>query len=85
VTFSTRGLPENRNARPDDVVRIITTDYSDARPVEDILCPDSEYRRIFQQAGLKLLNHQKPLARGDERIDWRSETRVAPWSIYVLA
>lgn len=85
VTFSTRGFTENRNARPDDVVRIITTDYSDARPVEDILCPDAEYRQIYRQAGLQLLDHQKPLARGDEGIDWQSETRAAPWSIYVLA
>ena len=85
VAISTRGFPENRQARPDDIVRIVTTDYSDARPVADILCPDSKYRSIYRQAGLRLLDHQKPLARRDEGVDWRSETRIAPWSIYVLA
>lgn len=84
VTFSTRDFPENRKARPGEVVRIVTTDYSDARPVEDIMCPDDEYRRIYRLAGLTLLDHHKPLARDDEGTDWLSETRVAPWSIYLL-
>lgn len=85
VTFSSKDFPENRHARPGDVVRIVTTDYSDARPVDDILWPDSGYREAYRQAGLEVLAHKKPLARGDEGIDWMSETRVAPWSIYVLA
>ena len=85
MTFSTRDFPENHKARSGDVVRVVTTDYSDARPVEDILCPDEEYRRMYRQAGLRLLDHRKPLARGDEGVDWRSEVRIAPWSIYVLA
>ena len=84
VTFSTRDFPENRNARPGDVVRIITTDYSDARPVDDILCPDAEYQQIYQQSGLAVLEHLKPLARDDDEVSWQAETRIAPWSIYVL-
>jgi hypothetical protein len=26
----------------------------------------------------------RPLATGDERIDWKSETEIAPWVVYVL-
>ena len=85
VTFSSRKFPENREARPGDVVRIVTTDYSDARPVEDILCPDASYRLIYRRARLSVREHLRPLARGDEGTHWRSETRIAPWSIYVLS
>ncbi|MCP4573949.1 MAG: class I SAM-dependent methyltransferase [bacterium] len=84
VTFTTRDYPENRNAGPGDVVRIITTDYSDGRPVDDILWPDPEYRQVYREAGLEVVAYELPLARGDEEEDWRSETEVAPWAIYVL-
>jgi hypothetical protein len=33
VTFTTRDFPENRHARCGDIVKIITKDYSDGRPV----------------------------------------------------
>jgi len=85
VTFSTRDYPENRKAECGDVVRIVTTQYSDGRPVEDIIWPDVDYRRVYREAGLKPLVYERPLAYGDEQIDWISETAVAPWAIYVLA
>ncbi len=85
VTFTTRDFPENRQARCGDVVRIITVDHPDRRPVADILWTDSAYREIYQCAGLKCLSRDLPLARGDEGVEWVSETRIAPWAIYVLA
>ena len=36
ASFSTRDYPENRSAKSGDVVRIITTDFSDRRPAEDL-------------------------------------------------
>ncbi|MFO7652752.1 MAG: methyltransferase domain-containing protein [Candidatus Krumholzibacteriia bacterium] len=84
ATFSTREYPENLTAGPGDVVRIVTTDYSDARPVEDILWPDASYQSVYRQAGLEQVQVERPLATGEEGIDWRSETSVAPWAIYVL-
>lgn len=84
VTFSTRDYPENRTARCGDLVRIVTTDYSDARPVDDILWPHADYLRVFREVGLEVLRVERPLARGDEGIDWKSETAVAPWAIYLL-
>ena len=84
MTFSTRDFPDNRLARCGDVVRIITTDYSDGRPVDDILWPDEDYRSVYRAAGLTPLVYVRPLARGDEGIDWVSEQRVAPWAVYVL-
>ena len=85
ASFSTQDYPENRLARSGDVVRIITTDFADRRPAEDILCTDETYRELYGRAGLEVVATYKPLARGDEPYHWVNETRLAPWVIYVLA
>jgi len=84
ASFTTRDFPENRLALSGDVVRIITTDHPDARPVEDIVWTDAAYRETYRRAGLAPALVARPLARGDEPIAWVSETTVAPWAIYVL-
>jgi SAM-dependent methyltransferase len=84
ASFSTRNFPKNRFARSGDVVRIITTDYPDRRPVEDILCTDESYQQIYREAGLQPVATNKPLATGSEPYEWVSETRIAPWVICVL-
>lgn len=84
ATFSTRDFPENADAHCGDVVRIVTTDYSDGRPVEDILWPDEDYRGVFREAGLEIERIERPLATGHEGFSWVSETEIAPWAIYVL-
>lgn len=84
TSFSTLAYPENVQADCGDVVRIITTDYSDNRPVDDILWPDEAYRAVYREASLEIEHVERPLARGDEGIRWVSEIEVAPWAIYVL-
>lgn len=84
VTFTTRDFPENRTARSGDIVRIVTTEYSDGRPVEDILWRDDDYRSVFRDAALEPERVELPLATGNEGVAWVSEPRVAPWAIYVL-
>jgi hypothetical protein len=84
ASFSTRDFPENRGATSGDLVRIVMLDVPDRRPVEDIVCTDASYREVFAQAGLAVLESRQPLGRADEPQPWVSETRVAPWSIYVL-
>jgi len=84
ASFSTADFPENRNARCGDVVRIITTEFGDRRPCEDILWPDEDYRAVYGAAGLAVAAMLKPLARGNEPYKWASETTVAPWVIYAL-
>lgn len=84
ASFTTRDFPENRAARDGDVVRIVTREFSTGRPCEDILCSDGAYRGLYEQAGLAVLAVSRPLARGDEDLPWVSETRVAPWVIWVL-
>lgn len=85
ASFSTKDFPENRSARSGDIVRIITTDFADRRPAEDVLCTDESYRELYARAGLEAVAMDKPLARGDEPYAWINETRIAPWVIYVLA
>src|SRR5262249_35756000 len=84
ASFSTREFPENRNARDGDRVRIIMLDVPDRRPVEDVFCTDAHYRRLFESAGLSLLEVQSPLATGEDATQWVSETRTAAWTIYIL-
>ena len=84
ASFSTKDFPENADAKPGDVVRIITTDFADRRPALDILCPDESYRELYRHAGLEVVAMYKPLAAGDEPYPWVSETKIAPWVIYLL-
>ena len=86
ASFSTREfIEENRRARSGEIVRIITTDFPDRRPMEDILCSDEAYREIYAAAGLTVAAVFHPLATGSESYKWISETTIAPWAIYVLA
>ena len=83
VSFTTRDFPVNLAAQRGDPVRIINKSSGDTQPVTDILWPDEDYRALYGQAGLELLEMRKLLARPDED-GWVSETRVAPWCVYVL-
>jgi SAM-dependent methyltransferase len=84
ASFTTKDFPENKDARSGDKVKIIITDVEDGRPVEDIVWSDEDYREVYGRAGLELLEMFKPLARAEEPYEWISETRIAPWVVYVL-
>jgi hypothetical protein len=84
ASFSTKDYPENRNARPGDPVKIITTDFEDRSPAVDILWPHESYLETYARAGLELVEMRKPLANGNEPYNWVSETHIAPWVIYAL-
>ena len=84
ASFSTRDFLGNRHASDGDRVRIIMLDVPDRRPVEDVFCTDAHYLRLFEAAGLRVLDVQKPLATGKEPTQWVGETTTAAWTIYVL-
>jgi len=84
ASFSTRDFPENIHARPGEPVRIITTDFEDRSPAVDILWPHESYLEVYRRANLEVVEVRRPLAKGDEPYPWISETRIAPWAIYVL-
>jgi SAM-dependent methyltransferase len=85
ASFSTRDFVENRYASDGDRVRIIMLDVPDRRPVEDVFCTDAHYLRLFEGAGLRVLDVQRPLATGKEPTQWVSERTTAAWTIYVLS
>lgn len=84
ASFSTKEFPENRTARSGDKVLIVMLDVEDRRPVEDILCTDCDYHEAYKRAGLTAIETYRPLATPNEAYSWVSETRIAPWVIYVL-
>jgi trans-aconitate methyltransferase len=84
ASFSTRDFPENRWAKSGDLVRIVMTDVTDRRPVEDVVCSRASYLEIYREVGLEQLESCEPLGREDEPLEWVNETRVAPWRIDVL-
>jgi len=84
ASFTTREFPENWNARTGDRVLIIGTDVEDRRPVEDIFWDDDAYRDVYRRAGLDVAATYRPLGSESEPYAWVSETKIAPWVIYVL-
>ena len=84
ASFSTKDYPENRRAQSGDIVRIVSTELPDTRPVEDILWTDESYRAVHEEAGLRVLATYRPMATGEEPYAWVNETKIAPWVIYVL-
>ncbi len=84
ASFKTTCFPHNFTAKSGDIVNTISTDTEDHRPVDDVLCTDQDYRNIYRNAGFELVKTHKPLATGQEPIEWVNETRIAPWTIYVL-
>ena len=84
TSFSTKDFPENGDATSGDIVRIIQLDIDDKRPVHDILWTPESYQETHHRAQLKIVHIYKPLAKDDEPYAWVNETRIAPWTIYVL-
>lgn len=84
ASFTTKDFAENLTAKTDDIVRIITTDIADKRPCYDIFCSEEDYATVYSKAHLRIVDKHKPLATGKEPYQWKNETRIAPWTIYVL-
>ena len=84
ASFSTKDFPENQLAESGDKVRIIQTDTDDRQPVVDILWTTENYFETYKKAGLAVVRVYKPLAKTIEPYKWVNETRIAPWTIYVL-
>lgn len=84
ASFSTKDFPGNFTAKDGDDVYTVMLDVEDRRPVHDVRCSDACYREAYRRAGLAVLDVFRPLGRDGEPFAWVSETRVAPWVIWVL-
>lgn len=80
ASFSTAAFG-NASAAPGAAVFTVMKDVQDARPVEDIFCPETEYLELYRRAGLRRVRAHRPLGRAEEPIEWVSELEVAPWRI----
>jgi SAM-dependent methyltransferase len=83
LSFSTRDFPENRHAKPGELVRIVMLDGPDRRPIDDFFWTDADYREMFGSAGLEVLKAHRPMGNDDDPFEWVSERDVSPWTIYV--
>jgi hypothetical protein len=61
ASFTTRDFPENCRAASGDIVRIVMTDVTDRRPVEDVVCSRASYLEIYR-AGLEIESCEPPAA-----------------------
>ena len=84
ASFTTKDFPENTDAKSGDIVRIITVDIKDKRPCYDIFWSAKDYKKVYTNAGLRIIDTYKPLATGHEPYQWVNEMKIAPWTIYVL-
>ncbi len=84
ASFSTRRFAGNFTAKSGEHVYTEMVDVDDRRPVQDVLWPHAEYLDTYARAGLRVVAEHRPLGRADDGITWVSETRVAPWAVYVL-
>lgn len=50
----------------------------------DYYWTDSDYRHVFQQTGLEVVDVVHPIAQGYEPFNWVNEREFPCWSIYVL-
>ena len=84
ASFTTKDFPENAEAKSGNIVRIITIDIKDKRPCYDIFWSAEDYKKVYTNAGLRVISTYKPLATGHEPYPWINETKIAPWTIYIL-
>jgi SAM-dependent methyltransferase len=84
ASFSTNAFAANAAAKTGDVVRTVMLDVADGRPVEDIFWTDADYREVYRRAGLAVREVHQPLGSSSDPCTWVNETRIAPWTIYVL-
>jgi SAM-dependent methyltransferase len=75
ASFSTRDYPANKESVSGEKVLIRMLDVADRRPVEDVLCSEGDYRELYRQVGLSVLETLRPLATGTEPMKWVSETK----------
>lgn len=84
ASFSTKEFAVNATAKTGDVVRTVMLDVPDRRPVDDIFWTAADYHEVYRRAGLAVRDVHQPLGTSSDPCAWVSETRGAPWTIYVL-
>jgi SAM-dependent methyltransferase len=52
--------------------------------VSDFFWSEADYGRAFEEAGLELVETQRPLGREDDGVEWRDELHLGPYLVFRL-
>ena len=74
-------FPENKNRKSGSQVKVLLTDVN--LELYDYYWTDADYRQVLIQAGFADIDLHQPLGLPDDGIDWITEDRVPPFSIYI--
>ncbi|WP_062267512.1 class I SAM-dependent methyltransferase [Endozoicomonas arenosclerae] len=75
-------LPEGQLATSGRKMKLFVKDTD--LSFEDYFWTDTDYRKMFNRAGFKLLKHHLPLGNEHEGFRWQDELNLSPTSTYVL-
>ncbi len=73
--------PENRDCRSGDAVRVFLSEVG--LELTDYYWTDADYRQVFADAGLSVVQLHQPLGTAGDGQAWINEDKVPPFSIYV--
>ncbi|MFN3232076.1 MAG: class I SAM-dependent methyltransferase [Alphaproteobacteria bacterium] len=73
--------PENKQKQSGSPVRVFLADVK--LELTDYYWTDADYRKVLTDAGFSTIDLHQPLGRPDDGIEWISEDKVPPFSIYV--
>ena len=74
-------FPENKTRRSGSRVKVLLTDVN--LELYDYYWTDADYRQVLTQAGFTDIRLHQPLGLPDDGIDWITEDKVPPFSIYI--
>ena len=84
ASFTTKDFPENKAAKTGDIVKVIMNDVEDKTPIHDVFWTEDDYRDLFESVSFHVEKIYRPLGKPDEPFEWKMETTIPPWLIFVL-
>ncbi|MFH1355524.1 MAG: class I SAM-dependent methyltransferase [bacterium] len=84
ASFSTKDFPENKTAKTGDTVKVVMNDLEDKTPISDVYWTEEDYLKLFKNVGFSIKEIYRPLGKPDEPFEWKMETTIPPWLIFVL-
>lgn len=74
-------FPENKNLKSGDLAKIYLNDAD--IEFTDYYWTESDYRRLFKQAGFQLIEVHYPMGKESESYPWKDEKKSSPFVVFV--
>jgi len=74
----------NRHLKSGDLLRLDITQTSQTFTLYDYYWTENDYRKAFLQARLSIETTLKPLGKPRDGIDWKAESTIPPFIVYIL-